>query len=256
MGWGAWQAADAGQLKFQYSANAVLIWLPLATLAANPAAIDLSLVGFVTEEESMQVWATMPGNNALNSPALLPEHAPAAIAVGHTLVNLQRSIRLTADPTVNNTLDNCPTNVLFDESVLDIQFMADPAGEVYDPVNYEGVRAVVPDDVEPVLATLCAGVSDTSNSPVCQLAEQVAANVGGGGEALTAASLQATGEPPPPLLNAPYFVTTTADLWAGFAAGALLYKVDGGGLMNSPPPSTFWPSTSLPTIVPVVPRSW
>ena len=177
----AWQMADAGQLRFQYSANEAIIWLPLATLGANPAAIDLSLVGFVTEEERMQVWATMPGNNGLNSPELLPEHAPAAIAVGNTLVNLQTSMRLAADPSVNNTLDNCPTNVLFDESVLDIQFMAAPAGEVYDPVNYAGVRAVVPDDVEPLLAALCGGVSDTSNSPVCQLAQQVAANVGGGG---------------------------------------------------------------------------
>ncbi len=129
----------------------------------------------------MQVWATMPGNNVLNSPELLPEHAPSTIDVAKTLVNLQQSMRLSADPNVNNTLDNCPTNVLFDSSLLDIQFSADPAGEVYDPVNYEGIRAVVPDDVEALLATLCAGVSDTSNSPVCQLAEEVAANVGGGG---------------------------------------------------------------------------
>lgn len=33
------------------------------------------------------------------------------------------------------------------------------------------------------------------------------------------------GAPPSPLLNAPYFVTTTTDLWAGFAPGASLYMV-------------------------------
>ncbi|MEZ4732365.1 MAG: LamG-like jellyroll fold domain-containing protein [Caldilineaceae bacterium] len=177
----SWQAADAGQLRFSYAAGETLLWLPLALIGANPAALDLSMVGFATEEESLQVWATMPGNNPLNSPEMLPEHAAAPIAVNNTLVNLQTSMRLSANPAVNTSLDNCPTNVLFDQSQLEILFMANPAGEVYDPVVYEGVRAVVPDDIEPVLASLCAGVTDTSSSPVCQLAEQVANNAGGGG---------------------------------------------------------------------------
>ncbi len=178
-----WQTSDAGQLKFSHAAGETLIWLPLSLLGANPAAMDVSLVGFATEEDSLQVWATMPGNNPLNSPELLPAHAAAPIAVNNTLVNLQTSMRLSSNPAVNTSLDNCPTNVLFDQSQLEIFLMADPAGELYDPVVYEGVRAVVPDDVETVLTSLCAGVADPSNSPVCQLAAQVANNAGGGGPA-------------------------------------------------------------------------
>ncbi len=179
-----WQEVDPAQVKFRQADAETIVWLPLPLLGLTPPAIDLSLVGFVTEESSMDVWATMPGNNPLNSPQMRPEHLSAALAVDQTLLNLQTSIRLTHDANSNNTLDNCPTNVLFDESLLDIHFMADPAGETYDPVLYEGVRAAIPDDIETVLTTLCAGVSDTTNSPVCQLAQQVAANSGGGGPAV------------------------------------------------------------------------
>ncbi|MBX3000053.1 MAG: hypothetical protein KF893_16145 [Caldilineaceae bacterium] len=177
----AWQDASTGQMRFSVIEGDVYLWLPLTLLGVNPSAMDISLVGFISEEESMEIWATMPGNNPLNSPAMLPAHLPAATSVDRTLVNLQTSMRLSSDPSVNNTLDNCPTNILFDESLLDVQFIADPAAEIYDPVVYEGIRAVVPDDVEALLAVLCTGVTDVSQSGVCQLAQEVAQNVGGDG---------------------------------------------------------------------------
>jgi hypothetical protein len=176
-----WESISTAGLRFTVIDETVYVWLPLTLLGVEPSTVDVSLVGFVSEEESMEIWATMPGNNPLNSPAVLPSHLPPAISVERTLVNLQTSMRLSADPNVNNTLDNCPTNVLFDESLLDVQFNADPAGEVYDPVLYEGVRAVVPDDVEPVLASLCTGVDNPAPDTVCALAEQVAENAGGAG---------------------------------------------------------------------------
>ncbi|MBP7963652.1 MAG: hypothetical protein KA003_16825 [Caldilineaceae bacterium] len=176
----SWQDASLG-LKFSYADGEAIVWLSLAALGVNPNAVDVSLVGFVSEENSMQVWATMPGNNPLNSPEMLPSHQPAALDPSRTLLNLQTSMRLSADPSVNNTLDNCPTNVLFDQSILDVTFTTDPAAEIYDQVVYDGIRAVVPDDVESLLASLCAGVTDTSQSGVCQLAQQIADNAGGGG---------------------------------------------------------------------------
>ena len=134
----SWQDASLAQVKFSYVDGEAIIWLPLAALGVNPNAVDISLVGFVSEENSMQVWATMPGNNPLNSPSMLPSHLPATLDLSRTLLNLQTSMRLSSDPNVNNTLDNCPTNVLFDQSLLDVEFIADPAAEIYDPVVYEG----------------------------------------------------------------------------------------------------------------------
>lgn len=177
----SWQDASLGQVKFSYADGEAIVWISLTALGVNPNAVDVSLVGFVTEENSMQVWATMPGNNPLNSPSMLPSHQPAALDPSRTLLNLQTSMRLSADANVNNTLDNCPTNVLFDQSILDVTFTANPAAEIYDQVVYDGIRAVVPDDVESLLASLCAGVTDTSQSPVCQLAQQIADNAGGDG---------------------------------------------------------------------------
>ena len=94
----AWQDASLAQLKFSYMDGEAILWLSLAALGVNPNAVDVSLVGFVSEENSMEVWATMPGNNPLSSPAMLPSHLPAALDVSRTLLNLQTSMRLSADP--------------------------------------------------------------------------------------------------------------------------------------------------------------
>ncbi len=219
----AWQDIATAQMRFRYSEGAAYLWLPLALLGVNPAAVDVSLVGFVSEEESLQIWATMPGNNPLNSPTMLPKHLPEALDVERTLVNLQTSMRLSADANVNNTLDNCPTNVLFDQSLLDVEFIADPAAEIYDPVVYEGVRAVVPDDVEALLGNLCAGVTDSSQSAVCELAQQVAENVGGGGpEAGPTGQLPASAGPGDQLT----FYATVRNL-SSQESGHLTLKVEG-----------------------------
>lgn len=177
----AWTDLPTEQMRFTTIDGDVYIWLPLALLGVDPNAVDVSLVGFVTEENSMEIWATMPGNNPLNSPAMLPSHQPPAVAVDRALVNLQTSMRLSADPAVNNTLDNCPTNVLFEQSLLDIQFIADPSAEVYDPVVYDGLRGVVPQDVQDLLAGLCAGVSNPGEGTVCELAQKIADGFGGDG---------------------------------------------------------------------------
>jgi hypothetical protein len=109
---------------------------------------------------------------------------------------------------VNNTLDNCPTNVLFGESLLDVTFIADPAAEVYDPVVYEGARAVVPDDVKALLAALCAGVTGASQSGVCQLAQQVAQNASGDGP-----HVGPTGQLPATMMNSPCPATIPIPSW-------------------------------------------
>jgi len=172
----AWQPEATAPLKFTYQDDVTMIWLPLALLGIDPAAVDLSLVGFTTEEDSMQVWGTLPGNNPLNSPTLVPDSLPNHEKV---LVNLRTAMRLSANPAVNNSLDNCPNNVPFDESALTVQLLADPGGERFDPVYYTGIAAVIPDDVEPVLSSLCNGV-DPTNSPVCRLAEELTYNFGVG----------------------------------------------------------------------------
>lgn len=176
-----WQEITTEGTRFTMIDGTVYLWLPLALLGVDPAIIDLSLVGFVSEEDNMAIWATMPGDNPLNSPEMLPSHLPAPLVVEHTLVNLQNSIRLTADPAGNQSLDNCPSQLAFDRALLDVLFTADPHGEVYDPVQHEGVAALVPDDIEPMLASLCAGVGDGASGTVCALAQQVANNGGGGG---------------------------------------------------------------------------
>ena len=177
----AWTDLPTAQMRFTLLDGVAYIWLPLNLLGIDPNAVDVSIVGFLTEEESMEIWATMPGNNPLNSPTMLPSHQPPAVAVDRALVNLQTSIRLSAHPAVNTNLDNCPTNVLLEQSLLDVQFIADPAAEVYDPVVYEGLQGVVPQDVQDLLAALCVGVNDPGEGTVCDLAQKISDGFGGDG---------------------------------------------------------------------------
>lgn len=178
-GEGGWQEISATEVRFLAQEDGVDLWLPLALLGVDPGAVDVSLVGLVSEEESMAIWATMPGDNPLNSPEMLPNHLPLPITVEHTLVNLQGAMRLSANPDANHTLDNCPSNLHFDRALLDVTLIAEPGGEVYDPVVWDGVRSLVPDDVEEVLAALCVEASQPAPGTICDLAQHVANETGG-----------------------------------------------------------------------------
>ncbi|MCA9979337.1 MAG: Ig-like domain repeat protein [Anaerolineales bacterium] len=164
-----WVEIDNSTVLFTQQTNTeTVIWLPLNLFGVTAPSLEMWLTAFATEENAMQLWATMPANNRLNSPALYPEPEEGAFDLDSILVQLQHAILLTTNPDDIFDIDYCTNSIQFQESEIEMTVFAEPSGEVYEPLLNEGIRALIPSDIEPLLRNAC-GVSPSADSRVCNL---------------------------------------------------------------------------------------
>jgi hypothetical protein len=163
----AWVELDSSDVLFQQqTATETLIWLPLDLLGVDPNEMDMWLTAFATEEDAMQLWATMPANNHVNSPELRP--GTERFDLDSMLVQLQHAILLTNNPDDVFDIDACTNSIQFQESEIEMTIFAEPSGEVYEPLLNEGIRELIPDDIESILRDSC-GAAPSEASRVCNL---------------------------------------------------------------------------------------
>lgn len=171
LGWNGtdWVVLDNSAVLFeQQTATETLIWLPLSTLGETASTLEIWMTAFATEEDGMKLWSAMPASNPLNSPILYPEAEPGDVDLDSRLVQLQQAILLTTEPDDIFDIDYCTNSIQFQESEIEMTIYADPSGEVYEPLLYEGIRGLIPSDIEPLLRNAC-GATPSADSRVCNL---------------------------------------------------------------------------------------